>query len=76
MAHSQRHELPAPYGPILAGADGVEIDIRRSKDGVIYLHHDDTAGRMIPGDGKILNTDFGVLNSKIPSVPVAKPAGH
>lgn len=33
------------------GADGVEIDPRRSKDGVIYLHHDDSIDRMTHGSG-------------------------
>jgi hypothetical protein len=31
------------------GADGCEIDIRRSKDGVLYLHHDDELGRVVQG---------------------------
>jgi hypothetical protein len=34
------------------GADGVEIDIRRSKDGVLYLLHDDTLDRTTSGTGK------------------------
>jgi len=34
------------------GADGVEIDIRRSADGVIILFHDDTLERMTQGTGK------------------------
>ncbi len=35
------------------GADGVEIDIRRSKDGVLYLFHDGTLDRMTNGAGKV-----------------------
>ena len=35
-----------------AGADGCEIDIRRSKDGVIYLFHDGTLDRTTHGSGK------------------------
>jgi hypothetical protein len=34
------------------GADGVEIDIRRSKDGVLYLMHDDDVHRTTFGGGK------------------------
>jgi hypothetical protein len=34
------------------GADGVEIDIRRTTDGVLYLFHDDTLDRMTKGSGK------------------------
>lgn len=46
------------------GADGVEIDIRRSKDGVLYLHHDDTAGRMIPGEGKLKGMTYYEILSR------------
>ncbi|MGB9623466.1 MAG: glycerophosphodiester phosphodiesterase family protein [Phycisphaerae bacterium] len=35
------------------GADGIEIDIRRSADGVLYLFHDDTLDRMTDGTGKV-----------------------
>ncbi len=35
------------------GADGCEFDIRRSKDGVLYLHHDDDLGRVVQGDGPV-----------------------
>jgi hypothetical protein len=40
------------------GADGCEIDIRRSKDGVLYLHHDDELGRMLEGSGKLKNMTY------------------
>jgi hypothetical protein len=33
------------------GADGCEFDIRRSADGVLYLHHDDDLGRVFEGGG-------------------------
>ena len=46
------------------GADGVEIDIRRSKDGVLYLHHDDTAGRMIAGEGKLKDMTYYEILSR------------
>jgi Domain of Unknown Function (DUF1080)/Glycerophosphoryl diester phosphodiesterase family len=35
------------------GADGCEIDIRRSRDGVLYLHHDDEGGRVFKGAGPV-----------------------
>lgn len=35
------------------GADGFEIDIRRSKDGVLYMFHDDTLDRMTNGSGRV-----------------------
>ena len=34
------------------GADGVEIDIHRSAEGVLYLLHDETLDRMVEGKGK------------------------
>ena len=34
------------------GADGIEIDIRRSADGVLYMLHDDTLDRMTTCSGK------------------------
>lgn len=40
------------------GADGCEIDIRRSKDGVLYLHHDDELGRMLAGSGRIKDLTY------------------
>jgi hypothetical protein len=40
------------------GADGCEIDIRRSKDGVLYLHHDDDLGRMLAGSGRIKDLTY------------------
>jgi hypothetical protein len=35
------------------GADGVEIDVRRSADGVLYLFHDDDLDRLTKGTGSV-----------------------
>ena len=43
--------LEAVKGALEAGADGVEIDARISKDGVIYCLHDDTLNRTTNGTG-------------------------
>jgi hypothetical protein len=40
------------------GADGVEIDIRRSRDGILYLFHDDTLDRMTHAGGKAGNRTY------------------
>ena len=40
------------------GADGVEIDVRRTADGVLYLFHDDTLDRMTKGSGKVRNVTY------------------
>ena len=43
------------------GADGVEIDIRCSKDGVLYLFHDDTLDRTTKTSGKGKDTAYDEL---------------
>jgi hypothetical protein len=35
------------------GADGVEIDVRRTADGVLYLFHDDTLERLTKATGRV-----------------------
>jgi hypothetical protein len=40
------------------GADGFEIDIRRTKDGVLYMFHDDTLDRMTNGTGKVSDLTY------------------
>lgn len=48
------------------GADGVEIDIRRSQDGILYLLHDDTLDRVSGCTGKARErTYFGLLNCRV-----------
>lgn len=36
-----------------SGADGVEIDVRRTADGVLYLFHDDDLDRLTKGTGSV-----------------------
>ncbi len=40
------------------GADGCELDIHRSRDGVLYLHHDDELGRIFLGEGPVKNLSY------------------
>ncbi|HRR87226.1 MAG TPA: glycerophosphodiester phosphodiesterase family protein, partial [Phycisphaerae bacterium] len=61
---ARENTLEAYAAAMDRGADGVEIDIRRSKDGVLYLHHDDTAGRMIPGEGKLKDMTYYEILSR------------
>lgn len=35
-----------------------EIDIHESRDGVLFLHHDDRFGRVIDGEGYVSDTDW------------------
>lgn len=46
------------------GADGCEIDIRRSKDGVLYLYHDDVLGRTLEGSGRIRDLTYYEILTK------------
>ncbi len=43
------------------GADGVEIDIRRTADGVLYLFHDDTLERLTKGTGSVRTRTYADL---------------
>ena len=40
------------------GADGVEIDIRRSADGVLFIMHDAELGRTIEGQGPVKDLTY------------------
>lgn len=44
-----------------AGADGVEIDIQASRDGVPLVFHDDSLERVTGLEGKLKHYDFDVL---------------
>lgn len=51
------------------GADGCEIDIRRSRDGVLYLHHDADLGRVFQGNGPVSHlTYFELLQCPLTKV--------
>lgn len=50
----------APENTLLAcaramdyGADGVEVDVRRTRDGVLVLFHDETVERLLEGFGRL-----------------------
>lgn len=57
------------------GADGCEIDIRRSRDGVLYLHHDDNLGRVFQGNGPVHGLTYFELLQRKP-VKVHGTAGN
>ena len=91
ISHRGAHQL-APENTLEAlaasmdrGGDGCEIDIRRSADGVLYLHHDDELGRVFKGTepvGKLkfhdllrrpLTATYGTANAstRIPTLAAA-----
>ena len=52
------------------GADGVELDARRTADGVIVVSHDP----VIPGFGLLVEHPFARLRAEAPSVPTLEEA--
>ena len=53
--------LEAYAAAIDRGADGVEIDIRRSADGVLFIMHDEDLGRTINGEGPVKGLTYSNL---------------
>ncbi len=72
MVHRGAHKfapentLEAYNAAIDHGADGCEIDIHRTKDGVLVMHHDDKIGRTVKGSGTIKDmTYYDLLEYRI-----------
>ncbi len=52
------------------GADGVELDVRRTRDGALVLHHDPG-----PAEGPVLATlDHAEIRERFPSIPTLAEA--
>jgi glycerophosphoryl diester phosphodiesterase len=52
------------------GADGVELDVRRTRDGVLVVSHDP----MVAGAGVLVEHSFAELRATAPSVPTLAEA--
>src|ERR1700687_3544713 len=52
------------------GADGVELDVRRTRDGVLVLSHDP----VIDGFGLLVEHPFERRRARVPSVPTLEEA--
>jgi glycerophosphoryl diester phosphodiesterase len=63
--HQSHHEntLEAVRGAIEAGADYVELDIRRTADGHHVLMHDSNVDRMTDGKGKVVDLTWDQLRA-------------
>lgn len=46
---------------LLVGADGLELDVRLSRDGVVVVHHDETLDRTTNGTGPVSDYSADVL---------------
>ena len=67
--YAPENTLEAYAAAMDRGADGCEIDIRRSRDGVLYLHHDADLGRVFQGNGPVGGlTYFELLQCKLVKV--------
>ena len=53
--------MPAFDLGIASGADGIELDVRLSRDGIVMVHHDRTLARTTAGSGAIANRSASEL---------------
>lgn len=57
------------------GADGVEVDLRRTRDGVLVVFHDETLDRLLHGFGAVAELTAGELLALAPRVAYGRPVG-
>ena len=57
------NSIPAIESVIRMGVDIVEIDIKKTKDGVLVLSHDQTINRMFNGSGRISEMTYDSLKT-------------
>jgi glycerophosphoryl diester phosphodiesterase len=60
----RENTLEAFRGALAAGADGVELDVRRSADGVLVVHHD----AEVPGMGLVHTSTRAALPEWVPTL--------
>ena len=60
-AYFPENTMSAFYAGLAMGADGIETDIHRTKDGVLVLFHDDTLDRVTDGTGSICDYTYAQL---------------
>jgi glycerophosphoryl diester phosphodiesterase len=70
-AHIRENTVAAFALAIEQGADGVELDVRRSGDGALIVHHDDRAG---PSSPPFIEQDLAAIRSTSPWVPTLDEA--
>ena len=70
-AHVRANTTEAFALAVELGADGVELDVRPSRDGVMVIHHDD---RPSPGAPPFVDLDFAQIRAATPWVPTLDEA--
>lgn len=59
--YAPENTLSSFYLGMLQGANGIETDVQKSKDGVLVLFHDDTLDRVSDGSGRLAEHTFDKL---------------
>jgi glycerophosphoryl diester phosphodiesterase len=59
--YAPENTLSSFYLGLLQGANGIETDVQKTKDGVLVLFHDDTVDRVTDGTGKLCDYTFEEL---------------
>lgn len=70
-AHARENTVAAFALAIEHGADGVELDVRLSRDGALIIHHEDRAE---PGSPPFINQDLRTIKAATPWVPTIDEA--
>ena len=60
--YAPENTLSSFYMGLLQGANGIETDVQRTKDGILVLFHDDTVDRVSDGSGNL--SDFTLAELK------------
>ena len=60
--YAPENTLSSFYLGLLQGANGIETDVQKTKDGVLVLFHDDTVDRISDNTGKVSDYTFEELS--------------
>lgn len=60
--------IPSFLAALDAGAGGVELDARLTRDGRVVVHHDAALGRVVPGEGLVEDLDLARLPPEVPTL--------
>lgn len=69
-AHAGDNSIEAFELAVAQGADGVELDVRFTADGVVVLNHDADIGEM----GPLIHHDFAAVRAHHPEIPTLDEA--
>ncbi|MBI2302117.1 MAG: hypothetical protein HYU66_24705 [Armatimonadetes bacterium] len=61
MCHAPENTLPAFETAVAMGTWRIELDVRRTRDGVLVLLHDDSVDRTTDGTGKLAEMDYDAV---------------